>query len=127
MSTTRAAKGGQYGKNNEWYQGGQFLPSSENTEKGLNGREKANYQDKPRKQEIAPYKWEVSTQKSLWTACFVGGASFFTKTGYSKETGAQGYLTFNDDFNWQAAGWSSEAIEETKAYIERWNNGERWV
>lgn len=123
----RAKKGGEYGVNGEHYDGGQFLPGSPNTIKGEMTRQKAQAQTAPRKQEIALYKWEVSEKKSIWTACAVGMASTFTKTGYSKETGAQGRLSFNDSFNWQAAGWNEDGINEIKELISRWNNGERWM
>lgn len=124
MANTRAQAGGQQGKNGEWYDGGQFLPRSATTEKGAFGSSEKK-QAKPRKQEIAPYKWEVSEKKSIWRT--VSGVCKFHRTGYSKETGAQGKLEWFDGFNWQAAGWTIEAVEETKELIERWNNGERWI
>lgn len=123
----RAKRGGEYGLNGEHYDGGQFLPGSPNTIKGEMTRQKAQASDKARKQEIAPYKWEVSDKRSIWQACAVGMAAVFTRTGYSKETGAQGFLVLNNDFNWLAAGWSEAGISEVKELINRWNNGERWI
>lgn len=121
----QARKGGQYGKNGEWYEGGQFLPSSETTVKGEFARAKAEKQAKPRKQEIAPYKWEVSEKKSIWKQCAVGVYTKFTKTDYSKETGSQGYLELIEDRNWD--GFSQEFFDGLNNLIEMWNNGERWI
>ena len=126
MTSTRANKGGQYGKNGEWYDGGQFLPSSETTVKGEFSRSKSQQESKPRKQEIAPYKWEVSEQKSIWNACMVGAATKFNKTGYSKETGAQGTLETVEDINfWH--NMTEEMQNEIRDLVSRWNAGERWM
>lgn len=122
---TRAAKGGQYGKNGEWYEGGQFLPSSENTEKGKMTKGTSTGKGTTRKQEIAPYKWELSDRESLYKACAVGYYTKFVKTGYSKENGAEGYIEIYPSRVWE------ELSEEGKAQIleniSRWNNGERWL
>ena len=119
----RAQKGGETGVNGEAYKGGQFLPSSPETIKGEFKSAKA--QAKPRKQEIALYKWEVSERQSIWGLVEI--VSKFHKTGYSKETGAQGRLEWLKDFNWQAAGWTIEEVKKAKELISRWNNGERWI
>jgi hypothetical protein len=54
MVNGRAQAGGEQGINGEWYDGGQFLPSSENTVKGViqvTIRKGA-------KKEVAPYVWQ---------------------------------------------------------------------
>jgi len=123
---TRAAKGGQHGMNGAFYEGGQFLPSSPTTVKGEFNRAKVAQQAKPRKQEIAPYKWEISTQKSIWQAVGVGAYTKFTKTGYSKETGAMGILeTIEDIPFWNNATEAAQA--EIRELVTRWNNGDRWI
>jgi hypothetical protein len=53
MKMEKAPKGGTYGKNGEWYKGGQFLPSSEKTVKGAIKIKKGSG-----KRVIAPYIWE---------------------------------------------------------------------
>jgi len=122
----RAKAGGQVGKNGEWYEGGQFLPSSETTEKGQNSRAKTAGQNKPRKQEIAPYKWELSDRQAIWPKCGVGAYTRFIKTGYSKETGSQGYLETVEDTNF----WLETPVEiqeQVRELVSRWNAGERWM
>lgn len=116
---TRAEKGGQHGVNGAFYEGGQFLPSSPTTVKGEFSRTKATQQAKPRKQEIAPYKWEVSEQTSIWA--MVNGWCKFHKTGYSKETGAQGWLEV------VSGGYNGSHWEANQELADRWNNGERWM
>lgn len=126
MTETRAKVGGQYGKNGEWYEGGQFLPSSETTEKGQNSRAKVAGQDKPRKQEIAPYKWVISEKTAIWPKVGVGAYTKFTKTGYSKENGAEGYLETVETTNfWMTT--PAEMQNEIRELVNRWNNGERWM
>lgn len=122
---TRATKGGEYGKNGEWYEGGQFLPSSKTTVKGEFSQTQQAQQAQPRKQEIAPYKWEVSDKKSIWKACGVGYYTKFTKTGYSKDTGTQGYLELIENRNWE--GFDQDFFNEMQTLIDRWNNGKRWM
>ena len=117
----QAKTGGEIGINNEWYEGGQFLPSNSRTVKG----EAKATTAKPRKQEIAPYRWETSNKQSIWTQ--VNTIAKFHKTGYSQETGAQGQLEWTEDFNWQALGWPEEAVSETKDLIAKWNSGQRWI
>lgn len=121
----RANKGGQYGKNGAWYDGGQFLPSSEGTEKGANSRRPKGKSQGPRKQQIAPYLWEVSEKKSIWGIVAPGFYTKFVKTGYSKETGAQGYIEVYPSNVWNSL--SEDKQTEIKELIRRWNAGERWV
>lgn len=55
MTTTkRAIKGGEFGANNEWYEGGKFIATTERPKTEGSKPKKAS------KQEIAPYKWEMA-------------------------------------------------------------------
>lgn len=54
-SETRAKAGGQMGINGEFYEGGQFLPSSKDTVKGAQAKIKAGH-----KSPIAPFVWIAS-------------------------------------------------------------------
>jgi len=119
MTSTRANKGGEYGVNGEFYNGGQFLPSSPTTIKGEFSRVKNEKQSKPRKQEIAPYKWEISEKKSIWSQ-LDGRVRFIGQTSYSKETGKVGTIEL-------AGNWDKDTQDYLNNLIERWNNGERWI
>jgi len=60
MSAGHARKGGEVGINRDFYKGGQYLPSSENTVKGMqNGPKKGT------KKQIAPYTWGVQPEDNL--------------------------------------------------------------
>ena len=117
----RAKKGGETGLNGEWYDGGQFLPSSESTVKGEHGRPSSETRITG-KQEIAPYKWVVDPdgRRAIWPV--VNGFCVFQKTGYSPEHGATGILTIFDGYNWS----SPESRDVIASLVDRWNNGERF-
>lgn len=60
MANGQAVKGGEQGLNGEFYKGGQFLPSSEKTVKGMqNGRKSTG------KREIAPYVWDYAPAEDM--------------------------------------------------------------
>jgi len=126
QTAIRATKGGEHGLNGKFYEGGQFLPNSPQTIKGEATQAKKSQQPAPRKQEIANYKWGVSSQVAIWGAVGVGAYTKFTQTGYSKETGAQGTLEVieNTPF-WQETPEAKQA--EIKELVNRWNNGDRWI
>lgn len=115
MTGTRAKAGGEIGINGEQYDGGQFLPSSPMTVKGqFKTSKKAKT---ARKQEIAPYKWEVAPAdnlKSIYTYIIL-------------------FAAMNDSGKLQSFG-NLEAMEHygrtEKEIIElsnKWNAGERWM
>lgn len=58
INITQAPKGGCIGLNGESYKGGQFLPTSEATVKGRYTVNAKKF-NPSKKQEVAPYKWEV--------------------------------------------------------------------
>lgn len=55
-SLVRAPKGGIVGVNGEFYNGGEFLPSSPYTSKG-EFRRNHDSQGRPKKEEVAAFKW----------------------------------------------------------------------
>lgn len=55
MTQQRAKVGGEVGTNGEWYNGGEFLPSTQ-----LPKTTKTAKRNGSGKREIAPYKWEVA-------------------------------------------------------------------
>jgi hypothetical protein len=106
----RAARGGQYGANGEWYEGGKFIntvpENAKRHKKAIKGTGKV---------EIAPYVWEVPPEgkRSIW----------------SKFAGFEGALIRNN---------LGEVSDVTIAYFglnraelvelaQRWHAGERWI
>lgn len=136
----QAQKGGELGVNGEWYEGGQFMPTSETTVKGAI---KATIR-KGAKKEIAPYVWEAAPADDMLSiydrinhACadnrrecqFVKGQGFvgfkFTdvfKTHHSNDP---------KDFDYRTGGFKEiphkqDWIDFISGLTERFNNGERW-
>jgi len=122
--TKQAKAGGETGLNGEFYQGGEFMPSSAYTVKGENKRAKSKKSGKPQKCEIANYKWEVrpaADMRSIYS--WLGVSQKFNQTGYSKETGSQGYFELTQ-MNFAYFGLTEESMQ---ALINKWNAGERWI
>lgn len=127
LTKTRANKGGEYGVNGEFYNGGQFLPGSELTEKGANKRSKSKF-DPNKKQEIAGYKWELppfENAKAIYP--LVSGITKFHKTGYSKENGLEGCFQSASETFVNNDWWTQERIQGQDELIEKWNSGQRWM
>lgn len=144
---TRAQSGGEYGVNGSFYQGGQFLPSSEKTVKGAQKSDKRKRSGgRLRKREIAPYLWAVQPYEGavpLWQGLQTLTQFKRGTTSYSKETGKIGVLealTFEQFVEISdAMQWYSDVedrdewlamVAEHRAEVEqlaaRWNAGERW-
>jgi len=123
MSNTRAKAGGEYGVNGEFYQGGQFLPSSPTTEKGKYTRKQIKSSSSGRKWEIESYKWEYAPTetarpvKAAMTFCMPlrdDDDNFINK--YERyEPAIKGSLK-NEMYN----GWHIDEL------IKMYNDGERW-
>jgi hypothetical protein len=140
MLNGRAKAGGEQGVNGEWYDGGQFLPSSENTVKGVI---KITVR-KGTKREITPYVWEAAPADDMLSiydrinhACadnrrecqFVKGQGF---TGF-KFTEVFTTHASNDmrDFDYKTQTFKQvpqdqDWIDFFSGLMERFNNGERW-
>jgi hypothetical protein len=110
MNQKRAKKGGEVAVNGEFYEGGKFIATTNH--KKVEGSKLST-----KKQEIAPYKWEVSesgmksifaTWKSLWS--------------WDRSTGrAIRHTTANPEY------FGIEVLNEAAQWAEKWNNGERWI
>ena len=122
----RANKGGETGKNGEFYKGGTFIAETD--------APKSKSKKSTKKREIAPYKWEVqptedsrSIYDEVSTFCKFDG-----ETTYSKETGTNGtllllenlLLDFAEGMEWR--GTPEQWLEKHIALVGLWNNGERW-
>lgn len=96
--TKRAQKGGEYGANGEWYEGGTG------------------------KQEIAPYQWAVAPngERSLYRQFagtfgrVVNGVAVLTDGGNGGRLPA-------------ILAYVGRTMEEAQAIIDAWNAGQRWA
>jgi hypothetical protein len=115
VTQKRAAKGGQFGVNGEFYEGGKFLPS---TQKG-----KGKARKKTGKREIEPYKWEVQPtpeHEAIWGKI----------SGFCQWDGD--VLTINDNAkfdgeNYFYPGYASIEATVLNRLIKMFNNGIRWI
>lgn len=106
----QAKKGGEIGKNQEFYKGGQFLPSTE-----LPKRESEKAKKATHKEEIAPYKWEVQptpTSRSIFNQIAGREAKLNRSTGKLEATG------------WNGNHRPTELIQEL---IDLYNSGTMWI
>lgn len=106
----QAKRGGQVGMNGETYKGGQFLPNTELPKRGGKKNPLAT-----KKQQIAPYVWQVAPN---------GEMSIFSNV--------QAFVRVQNDTMMIIA--SAETLDyfkvdraELQAKVDRWNNGERWL
>jgi hypothetical protein len=118
---TQAQRGGEYGKNGEWYDGGQFLPANAYTIKGEVKVTRRDWQ--PRKCEVAPYTWEMQpteTARTIWT--LAGAALVYNR--YTKMMSVNpNYRSCNPNAD-NNQGWLGYSYAEL---AEMWNNGQRWI
>ena len=133
----QAKAGGEIGLNGEFYEGGQFLPSSETTVKGA----QKPFISKGKKFEIAPYVWEAAPADDMLSiydrinhACsdnrrtceFVKGQGFigfrFVSVFESKTGTRYDYKTDT----WNQEPYPQEWIEFITGLMNKYNNGERW-
>lgn len=114
MTKTRAIAGGEYGVNGEFYQGGEFLPSSPTTVKGEVKKSETVF--KPRKQQIAPYVWEVQpfeNARSLYTEIEV----------FTQEVDGQFKIVARE----KTLTYFSVDREELQTLVDEYNSGTRWI
>jgi len=141
----RAKKGGEIGLNGELYKGGQFLPSSETTVKGLIRIPKGSG-----KKEIAPYVYDYAPADDMLSiydrinhSCtdnrkecqYVKGEGFIGLRLEASESTVGHYGPARMVKPSKENGWSDteqtfipdpERLEWTKKLAERFNSGERW-
>ena len=118
MSTAtqkRAAVGGEFGANGEWYEGGKFINTVAD-----NAKRNAKKRNATRKQEIAPYVWEVPPQEGQ-------------RSLYDRFAGVYGNVwngiavLRNDDRLQTTLECYGKTLEQAKKMIDDWNAGVRWV
>jgi hypothetical protein len=115
MSNTtqrRAVEGGEFGANGEWYEGGKFINTV-----AKNAKKEVNRYASIRKQEIAPYVYEVLPD---------GFVSLYRQlAGVEIPNRANGTFSFNPNLRNEYA--TPEAIARRTANIAAFNAGERMV
>lgn len=111
--TVRAVKGGQFGANGSWYEGGRFLNTIAENEK-----QEARKSVKRGKKMIAPYTWEVqptADSKSIYVEI----------CDYAKMIGEQ-VVVIESQFVGGFA-YNGESMNRIAELCNRYNAGERWV
>lgn len=110
---TRAKKGGEFGANGEWYEGGKFINTvPENAKRHGSGR-KGNG-----KQEVAPYVWEVAPEgmRSIYKQ-IAGICAKFDRSANCWIYSA----------NPQILNYCGLTEQQARDMIDRYNAGERWI
>lgn len=113
-TTKRAAKGGEYGANGEWYEGGKFINTV-----AENRKKEGSAKSRPRKVQIEPFVWVVDDRRPLFA--IVGtGAEYIDRNEWQK--GIRPYApAFRD-----GVMYNGTTIEEVQAICDRFNAGERF-
>lgn len=113
MATQRAKKGGEFGANGEWYEGGKFINTTPENAKRHGSGPKATG-----KQEIAPYVWEVAPAENL-------------RSIFKQIAGILGKLDRDGKFTYSAnpaiLNYCGKSEAEARDLIARYNAGERWI
>lgn len=115
MNTTheRAPKGGAFGANGEWYEGGKFINTVAANEK----RAAKAARKSTRKQEIEPYVWAVPPvpgQMSLLRR--FAGVFGTVRNGVAYVQCQQVTLDYY-----------RTTLEEVQSWVAAYNRGERWI
>ena len=112
VAQKRAAVGGEFGANGEWYEGGKFINTVADNAKRQAKRSS-------RKEQVAPYKWEVVPE---------GMQSIFEFVNCEFCRIADGKLIVRTD---EQADNAFAYFRTSRAFVQslcdRWNAGERWV
>jgi hypothetical protein len=109
----RAAPGGEFGANGEWYEGGKFIATTDHAKGSKKWKKPTG------KQEVEPYVWEnpPPTADNIMPNAL--------KNQLSLESWIDGKPTFREGLQGEYA--TPEFVAERKARIAAWNNGARWT
>lgn len=129
MAKAQAKAGGEYGVNGEHYEGGQFLPSSPSTVKGMTPKIKAGG-----RVETAPYVWEKTPENNVLS--IYDRVAFFV-TDNRKQcqfVKGQGFIGLMLEANRKAFSVSCtgpcavnvEFFDFISGLVAKFNAGERW-
>ena len=117
MTTTkRAAKGGEFGANGEWYEGGKFINTiAENAKKEGSKPRRAH------KIQIEPYVWvEVAGDEKAIFSIIGTGAAWIDRNDPAK-----GIAPYMPAFR-SGVMYNGTTLEEVQTLCDRWNAGERY-
>jgi len=113
-NTKRAAKGGEFGANGEWYEGGKFINTIPE-----NGKKEGSTPAKARKVQFEPYNWVMSDQQPILS--IVGtGATYIDRNDWTK--GITPYMRVFTN----GVMFNGTTIEEVQTLCDRFNAGERY-
>lgn len=115
-ATKRAAKGGEFGANGEWYEGGKFINTIPE-----NRKREGSLARRPRKIQIEPYKWVEVTGDERAIFSIVGtGAAWIDRRDHTK--GIAPYLpAFRN-----GTTYTGMTLAEVQILCDRYNAGERY-
>ena len=111
MNTKRAAVGGEFGANGEWYEGGKFINTVPENSKRSGSAKRGQG-----KREIAPYVWEIAPEPNM-------------RSLYRQFAGVFGIVIDGVAVvrcHQQTLNYFGRTIEEVSDMIQRWNAGQRW-
>jgi hypothetical protein len=117
MAHTRAMKGGEYGVNGDFYQGGEFLPSSPETVKGEFKTTKVKGK-KASKHQYEPYKWDYAPEGKTNSIY-----ELFTGIFGKQDNSGKMIVTCSD----QTLNYFGKTREEVNQLADMYNNGIRWI
>jgi len=115
-NTKRAAKGGEFGANGEWYEGGKFINTvPENAKKAVIAKPA-----KAARERVAPYQFE--------TAPVAGLRSIYQATVGIVATHEGDCLAVRTDAGLaDTLAYLGKSMEWAVSMVARWNAGERWA
>ena len=115
-TTKRAAKGGEFGANGEWYEGGKFINTIPE-----NRKREGSSARRPHKIQIEPYKWVEVTGDEKAIFSIVGtGAGWIDRNDPAK--GIEPYMpAFRN-----GVMYNGTTLEEVQILCDRYNAGERY-
>jgi hypothetical protein len=116
-TTKRAGKGGEFGANGEWYEGGKFINTVAD-----NAKKHGSRKSKPRKCEVAPYKWEVAPEgKGSLYEMFQGTWGVVRRDGVAVLAYGNDVERLEHVLNY--CGFTRATAQQ---WLDRYNAGEKW-
>lgn len=112
-TTARAKKGGEYGANGEWYEGGKFI----NTVKENAKRSGSAPKGKGRKVQVEPGVWVYAEGNQKPLLSWLGAGAVW----------ANGKMVVNHAaFGFNGRSYFGQTVAQMQTICDRYNAGERW-